>query len=79
MENSGRLKLIRETIGISQSEFARTLGFAPSFISGIERDKKDVSRELLQKLLQIYHVNINWLLSGEGKMFLGDPEKPPQY
>jgi SOS-response transcriptional repressor LexA len=78
MKNSERLKRIRETIGVSQSEFARTLGFAASFISGIERDTKDVSRELLQKLLQIYQVNINWLLSGEGEMFLGNPERSPK-
>ncbi|MDR1128121.1 MAG: helix-turn-helix domain-containing protein [Treponema sp.] len=78
MKNFERLKIIRETIGANQSEFARTLGFASSFISGIERNKKDVSRELLQKLLQIYQVNINWLLSGEGEMFLGNPERSPK-
>jgi SOS-response transcriptional repressor LexA len=82
MTNSERLKTLRETIGVSQAEFARTLGVAPSFISGIERDKKDVSRELLQKLLEKYQININWLLSGSGKMFLYQKdeksENPPQ-
>jgi SOS-response transcriptional repressor LexA len=82
MKNSDRLKIIRETIGVSQTEFARVLDVAPSFISGIERDKKDVSRELLQKLLEKYQININWLLSGSGMMFLNEnnreSENPPQ-
>jgi SOS-response transcriptional repressor LexA len=75
MKNFERLKAARETIGVNQSQFASTLGVAPSFISGIERDKKDVSRELLQKLLEKYQININWLLTGEGEMFLQKQEK----
>jgi SOS-response transcriptional repressor LexA len=82
MKNSDRIKTIRETIGVSQTDFARVLGVAPSFISGIERGKKDVSRELLQKLLEKYQININFLLSGSGKMFLyqkdEESENPPQ-
>jgi SOS-response transcriptional repressor LexA len=82
MKNSDRLKTVRETLNINQNEFARTLGFAPSFISDIERDKKELSRELLQKLLEKYQININWLLSGTGEMFLANMGKessnPPQ-
>ena len=83
MNNLNRLKAVRETLEISQNEFARELGFAPSFISGIEREKKELSRDLLQKLLEKYQVNINWLLTGEGEMFLSDlgkgSAKPPQF
>jgi len=75
MKSFERLKVLRETIGVNQSQFANTLGVAPSFISGIERNKKDVSRELLQKLLEKYKINVNWLLSGEGEMFLNTTEK----
>jgi transcriptional regulator with XRE-family HTH domain len=74
MRNFERLKAARETIGVNQTEFANTLGVAPSFISGIERDKKDVSRELLEKLIEKYHINANWILTGEGEMFLS--QKP---
>jgi SOS-response transcriptional repressor LexA len=77
MTNSDRLRIIRETIGVNQSEFARTLGVAPSFISGIERNVKEVSRELLQKILEKYQVNINFLLSGEGEMFLSKSAERP--
>jgi transcriptional regulator with XRE-family HTH domain len=74
MTNGERLRLLRETIGANQSEFAHVLGVASSFISGIERNTKDVSRDLLQKLLAKYQVNINWLLSGNGSMLLVERE-----
>ena len=70
MANNERFKILRETIGVTQEELANSIGVAPSFISGIERNKKDISRNLLKKLLDKYKININWLLSGEGEMFL---------
>jgi len=75
MGNFERLRLLRETIGVTQGDFAKTIGVAPSFISGIERKKKDLSRDLLEKILKKYNVNLNWLLTGEGEMFLGEQEK----
>ncbi|MCL2608656.1 MAG: helix-turn-helix domain-containing protein [Treponema sp.] len=71
MQNFERLRILRETIGVTQGDFAKTIGVAPSFISGIERNKKDVSRDMLERLIDKYKVNINWLLTGEGEMFLG--------
>ena len=76
MGNFERLRLLRETIGVTQGDFAKTIGVAPSFISGIERNKKDLSRDLLEKILKNYNVNLNWLLTGEGEMFLSNQEKP---
>jgi phage repressor protein C with HTH and peptisase S24 domain/DNA-binding XRE family transcriptional regulator len=63
MTTGEKMRLIRETIGLNQTQLANTIGFAPSFISGIERGAKDPSRELLQKLLDTYGVDLNWFLS----------------
>jgi phage repressor protein C with HTH and peptisase S24 domain len=69
METSDRLKVFRETIGATQGDFARLLGVAPSFISGIERNVKNLSRDLIERLLKNYDINVNWLLTGKGEMF----------
>jgi phage repressor protein C with HTH and peptisase S24 domain len=68
MTNGDRLRIFRETIGANQSEFAQVLDVAPSFISGIERNTKAISRDLIERLLNKYNININWLLTGEGAM-----------
>jgi SOS-response transcriptional repressor LexA len=67
-----RLRYFRETLGVNQSQMAREIGLAPSFISGIERGAKEPSREIIKRLLEHYKLNTNWLLTGEGEMFLSD-------
>jgi SOS-response transcriptional repressor LexA len=77
MANGDRLKTFRETIGANQGDFAQILGVAPSFISGIERNAKAISRDLIERLLNKYEININWLLTGEGAMLRTAQNLPP--
>lgn len=64
-----RIKLIRKSLGFTQKEFAKLLGFGESYMSRIETNVDQFSRDKLLLLSQAYNVSIDWLFSGEGSMF----------
>lgn len=65
-----RIRLIRERIGITQSELGEKLGIQSQHVSKYERGETVPTWENLIKLTDSYDVNINWLLTGKGNMFL---------
>lgn len=55
---------------ISKAEFGRKVGVSNAFVSSI---KNSISPETLQKIKDVYpDLNVEWLLTGEGSMILGD-------
>jgi len=64
-----RIKEIRLKKGLTQKEFADSLGIVQGFLSGIEREKKTPSDTLLIALCNLYEINPSWLASGEGEMY----------
>ena len=74
MEIGDRVKKVREHMGVSQKDFSVALKASQGVMSDIERSKKDISRNLLVNLIIRYpDVNMNWLLTGRGEMFLAPP------
>lgn len=65
-----RLKLLRKKLGLTQEEFAESLGTVFTAISKYELGKIKPGSEFLFKLNKLYRTNINWLLTGEGDMFI---------
>lgn len=65
-----RLKLIRKQKRITQAELGEKLGIQFQHVSKYERGETVPTWENLIKLAQFFDVNINWLLTGNGKMFL---------
>ena len=65
-----RLRLIRMLLHFNQTEFSKALGFKQSHISAIESEKKEVSVNIIYALINKFKVSANWLLSGNGEMFL---------
>jgi len=65
-----RLRQIRETKELSQNDVGSHLGIQYQHVSKYERGESVPTWEYLIKLNELYHVNINWLLTGKGKMFL---------
>jgi transcriptional regulator with XRE-family HTH domain len=65
-----RLKLIREAKGLNQNDLGLSLGIQYQHVSKYERGESVPTWENLIKLIDQYNVNINWLLTGKGKMFL---------
>jgi len=74
-----RMKKIRTLEGNSQTSFALKFGLSQSTYAPYETGKRAVPDELKQKLAQM-GINIHWLVTGEGSMFLDkdfedNPEK----
>ncbi len=71
MSNIGtRLKQIRKLINKSQKELADELMLTKQAISNIETGKCLPSVSLLDKLLVKYNININYVISGIGEIFV---------
>jgi transcriptional regulator with XRE-family HTH domain len=64
-----RLKQIRESLKLSQQQFAEKLSIKSQSVYKVEKDLNGLSNETLINLIKNYNVNINWLLTGEGEMF----------
>ena len=70
-----RIKFVRGSL--SKVEFARALGINRNTLLQWETNKLFPNFEKLQKIHKTFKVNINWLLSGEGKPYLKRLKYPP--
>lgn len=76
MDNiANRFIEMRNKLGFNKSQLAQYIQSTPSIIGEIESGKREPSKNILIKLLSMYNVNINWLLSGEGKIFINENSK----
>ena len=73
-ELHSRLKAIRKTLNLNQDKFAKKLGISQNFLSSIERSDRGISSTVIVALDKI-GVNLHWLLSGKGEMFLTDTDE----
>jgi transcriptional regulator with XRE-family HTH domain len=65
-----RLKLIREKLGLKQKDFAEKLNVSGPTLSDLEKGKYKPRYELFYHISKEYNVNLNYLLFGEGEMFV---------
>lgn len=64
-----RVRKARLALGLTQKEFAATLGIVQGFLSGIETGRKHPSNTLLIALTHTHRVNPDWLKHGTGETF----------
>ncbi len=72
---ANRIKFVRGSL--TKIEFARVLGINRNTLLNYETNKGLPDFERLQKLHKIFKININWLISGEGKPYLKRLKYPP--
>jgi transcriptional regulator with XRE-family HTH domain len=65
-----RLKSVRKFYGLNQTDFGEKFGLAYSSIGSIERGEANLMVSHMTVLHDIFHVNLNWLVSGVGSMIL---------
>lgn len=70
MTENQRLKIVRKFLKRTQVDFASSIGLTQAGYSDIERGKNNVSGKIKILLKREHHVNISWLESGDGEMFL---------
>lgn len=67
-----RLKKIREYHDLSQQEFASKIALSRGYLANIEIGKQELNDRLIKLICQEFHVNEEWLRTGNGEMFVED-------
>lgn len=71
--SSERLKLLRKTLNLTQMEFAEIINSSNGHVSDMEKGRKNITDSTMDLLELKKNVNIDWLKTGEGEMFLSLP------
>ncbi len=72
-----RVKQLRESIPMSQSDLAKAINVAPSYIGHIESDRRRPSRDIIKQLAGVLGTSVQDLLAAAG--YLPPPRKPGEY
>ena len=75
MDIGKRLRKLRLHYGLSQKELANRLNTTQAVISNYEAGRRIPDANFLKKLIDIFQVDINWFLTGEGSMLKDESEK----
>jgi len=65
-----RLKRIREHLKLTQKDMSSIMGVSLKVYQRYEKGEQKPSYEKLIPLINTFNVNINWLLTGKGEMFI---------
>ena len=71
---AGRLRMARETAGLSQGQVAKRLNMHRPTISEIEAGRRRVSAEEMAVFAELYGIDANWITEGS-KGSVGDNDK----
>lgn len=69
-----RLKILRESLGISQEEFGNRIGSARNTIANYEIGRRNPSNTVVKSICREFRANYFWLTEGKGDMFIGTPQ-----
>ena len=64
-----RIRQLRETLGLNQTDFSAAIGFSQSTITMIESGRREVQERHIKTICSAFNVNEEWLRTGEGEMF----------
>ncbi|HRI59584.1 MAG TPA: helix-turn-helix transcriptional regulator [Saprospiraceae bacterium] len=74
IEQSIRLQKLIKALNLKQTTFAQSLGIKQPNISRMISGQNKISAEVLNRISNTHKtVNLHWLLTGEGEMFLDVP------
>jgi transcriptional regulator with XRE-family HTH domain len=65
-----RLKKLITYLKISNKEFAEIITISPNALSHYLNGRRNISNNIIAKIHKNTGCNLNWLLTGEGEMFL---------
>ncbi|WP_126979534.1 helix-turn-helix domain-containing protein [Frigidibacter oleivorans] len=67
-----RLRLLRQSLGLTQAQMAAELGVSPSYITLIESDQRPASAKLLMRLAEVYDLNVSELAPSADSQLAAD-------
>lgn len=69
-----RIKIIRNTLDITQDDFAKKLGTARTTVASYEINRREPMEATIKSICREFNVNYDWLKDGIGEMFDSVPE-----
>lgn len=70
-----RIKEIRISLGLNQSDFGNKIGLGQAGVSALEKGIRGITDRNIQLICEKFNVNEEWLRNGEGEMFLDVSEE----
>lgn len=70
MSIAKRVAMIRKSNNLTQKEFGEKLGVSRDVIFNIESERVKAKNLFLTHLSEVFNVNKEWILTGEGEMFI---------
>ena len=70
-----RIRTLRKTLGLSQTEFGERIGLRQASVSCMERASFAVSEKTIEAICAQFGVNEAWLRTGAGCIFWEDEKK----
>ena len=65
-----RLQYFRKSLNMTVDELSQNVEVKSRTIGGYERGEREPSIEYMNKLINLYSLNTNWLINGSGSMLL---------
>ena len=69
-----RIRTVRKTLGLNQTQFAEKIGITQRTLSGIEKEAVNLTERNAKEICRVFHVNNSWLQTGEGEMLVEPSE-----
>ena len=73
-----RIRHLRNTLQISQSEFAKAVHISNGYISELESNNRNVNDRIIRLISLTFGVNETWLKHGTGDIFFTTPSEKLQ-
>jgi len=64
-----RIKELRKSLNLNQTEFGKKLGITTTAVSKIEKKTNNLSEQNIKAICREFNVNEEWLRTGKGEMF----------
>lgn len=78
-EITPRVKILRQALGMSQTDFGTKIGVTRGVINNLDRGLTDLQDPLLSLICSVFNVRREWLETGEGEMFEPEDAEAPFY
>lgn len=70
-----RIKILRRTLNLTQTEFASRIGSVQNTVTGYESGRRNPSAPVVSLICREFNVNENWLRNGTEPMFIEVPDE----
>ena len=78
-EITPRVKILRQALGMSQTDFGAKIGVTRGVINNLDRGLTDLQDPLLSLICSVFNARREWLETGEGEMFEPEDAEAPFY